>query len=92
MARRQDAEAVGQGLQLAVAALLAEHAEVVALDEQHLDQAAAQILELLGLVLHDHALGDGLVQAACGRPLTSTVQTRQLPHGVRPFMAHRCGM
>ena len=39
--RRGDAEPVGQGLQLAVAALLAEHAEVVALDEQHLDDVLA---------------------------------------------------
>ena len=59
VARGQDAEAVGQGLQLAVAALLAEHAVVVPLHEQHLDEAAAVLLEGLGLVVHHHALGRG---------------------------------
>jgi hypothetical protein len=34
----------------------------------------------------------GWVQAACGRPLTITVQTRQAPAGVTPFRKHRRGM
>ena len=53
--RRRDAEPVGQGLQLAVAALLAEHAEVVALDEQHVDEVPPHGLDLGHLVL-DHVM------------------------------------
>ncbi len=35
---------------------------------------------------------DRLLQAAAGRPLTRTVQTRQLPQGLSPFIQHRRGM
>ena len=33
----------------------------------------------------------GCVQAACGRPLTRTVQTRQLPNGSSPFIQQSRG-
>src|SRR5210317_1856346 len=55
-----DAEPVGRGLQLAVTALFTEHAEVVALDEDHVDQVASQLPQLLSVVLHDRARRYGL--------------------------------
>ena len=58
--RRGDAEPVGQRLQLARAALLAEHAKVVALDEEHVDQVASQLSQLLGVVLDEHPRRDRL--------------------------------
>lgn len=45
--------------------------------------------ELLSTMLPATA---GCVHAAAGRPLTMTVQIRQLPCGVSPFMAQRRGM
>ena len=52
---RRDPEAVRQGLQLAVAALLAEHAEVVALGKQHVDDVAPELEHLRRLALDHHA-------------------------------------
>jgi len=66
--------------------------EMIALDEQHLDQLAAHFAQGIGVVLDHDAIGDGWMHAAWGRPLTSTVHTRQLPHGVSPRLAHRWGM
>ena len=65
--RARDAEAVGQGLQLAVAALLAEHAEVVALDEEHLDEVRRGARCSSAVSFSTTMPGaTGWVQAACG--------------------------
>ena len=46
------AHLVGGGLQQAIAALLATRAEVVALDEQHLQQRLAMAVQLFGVAFH----------------------------------------
>jgi len=60
LGRLGHAEAIGHGLQFAIAAGLADGAEVVAFVEQHLDQVAAQGTEVVGLVLDRKAGGSGL--------------------------------
>ena len=51
-ARRHHLQFVGGSLELAVAAGLAGRAEVVALDEQHLHQRAAQAVQFLAIAFH----------------------------------------
>ena len=41
--RRGDTEAIGQGLQLAVAALFAEHAEMISFHKHHINDIAAML-------------------------------------------------
>jgi hypothetical protein len=53
--RRHHFQFVGRGLQGAVAALFAGGAEVVAFDEEHLQQRAALVVEFGGAVLDFHA-------------------------------------
>ena len=55
--RRRHAQPVRQRLQLAAAAFLADRAEVVALDEQELDNAPTVIGELFRFGLDNHPLG-----------------------------------
>ena len=70
--RRHHAEFVGRRLQLAVAALFARRAEVVALDEQHLQQRAPLGIELLGIALDHLPAVACVVQEAICRPFTLT--------------------
>jgi ATP:corrinoid adenosyltransferase len=53
--RRHHLQLVGRGLQHAVAALFAGRAEMVALDEEHLQQGAALVVDLGRAVLDLHA-------------------------------------
>jgi hypothetical protein len=78
-ARREHPEAVGERLQLAVAALLAGGAEVVPLDEDRLDELLAHLLELGRVVLDLGPLGTAALHAAAYRPSTFTVQMRHAP-------------
>ena len=87
------AHLVGGGLQQAVAALLAAGAEVVALDEQHLQQRLALRVQLRRCRSPPPARrAASTVQAAPARPLTLTVQMRHEPCGAKSGCQHRCGM
>ncbi len=56
---------------------------MVALDEQHLHQRAAVLLEIVGFALHGHARpAPACVHDAAVWPLTRTVHTLQLPCGL----------
>src|SRR5574343_965740 len=79
--RAGEAEVVGGGLQLAVAALFAGRAEVVALDEQHLGQRPAFGVDFLGVALDDHA-GRGAHRAR-GRVPAIDLDRAQLARAVR---------
>ena len=82
-----NAEAVGEPLQLAITALLAEHTVVIAFDEEHINEIAADLLDLLGLILDDHAFGDRLGAAGLGPSIgqdgtdTATAVRLQPGHG-----------
>jgi len=76
---RGDAEPVRQRLQLAVAALLAEHAEMVPLDEQHLDDASPELQQFGRVILDDDPFGDRLA----ARRLRPAVHKHRA-HATRP--------
>src|SRR5574343_1693106 len=79
--RAGEAEVVGGGLQLAVAALFAGRAEVVALDEQHLGQRPAFGVDFLGITFDDHA-GRGAHRARGSVPAID-LDRAQLARAVR---------
>jgi hypothetical protein len=56
---RQNPEPISECLQFAVAALLAKHAKVIALDQQHLDELAAKLAEIRPIGLYDHPRRNG---------------------------------
>jgi hypothetical protein len=91
-ARLQHAAVVGDRLQLAGPGGLAAGADMVALDEQHLQHGDAQRADVLGLALHLMPAAAGAVQADTSRPSARTTQTRQLPWGAKPGLWHRCGI
>jgi hypothetical protein len=74
------AVAVGQGLELAVAAHLAEHAVMIPLGEKHLEDELS-FLDDFGRFCFDlHALCHGERQAGCGSAaFNPTKQMRQAP-------------
>ena len=91
--RAVHAQLVGHGLQQAVAALLAGGAEVVALDEQHLQQRLALRVQLLGVGFSTSwpaAAGSGAGRAGAAVDLDGA--QRQEPCGAKSGCQHRCGM
>ena len=88
-----DPEAVGQRLQLAVPLFSQNMQKWLPSTKSMSMMFLAVFLQLGGFVLHDHAPSVTVcAQAAWMRPLTRTVQTRQLPWGTRFLYAHSRGM
>ena len=86
---------LGQVLQLAVVVGDAHRADVVALQEQHLDDRAAVLGELLGVGRDLHAFGHdgragGHELVRC--PAISTMHSRHAPMSDRPSRWHIVGM
>jgi hypothetical protein len=86
VARRRDAEAIAHRLQLAVAALLAEHAEVVALDEEHLHEHLSVLVQSLASRSRRppllHRLGAGARRATVDAHRADTAAAERLDAGL----------
>jgi hypothetical protein len=90
--RRHHLQFVGRGLQRAVAALFAGRAEVVAFDEEHLQQGAALVVEFGVRFSTTMPACAAMVQEEPKRPLTLTVHSLQEPCALKSGCQHRCGI
>ena len=80
------AEAVGEVLQRALAALVADRAVERVIDQQELEHAGARLDDVGGRGRDDHAVADGVEHDVCSFGIFSilTMQTRQEPSMPRP--------